>query len=73
MIKLKKPNRGDVIINEIHIDPSPPIHLPEAEYIELFNPSSSDIELENCILYDDKSSIKTTPANNTQKYIYGAL
>ena len=58
MIKLKKPNRGDVIINEIHIDPSPPIHLPEAEYIELFNPSSSDIELENCILYDDKSSIK---------------
>lgn len=36
---------GDVIINEIMPDPSPPVALPDAEYAEIFNRSSSPVDL----------------------------
>lgn len=36
----------DVIINEIFADPSPPINLPAAEYIEIYNNSDQSLQLE---------------------------
>lgn len=43
-----KPKVGDVIINELMIDPSPAVaHLPEVEYVELFNATQWDFDLGN--------------------------
>jgi len=39
------PSPGDLIINEIFIDPSPIIGLPEAEFIEIYNKSDKKIDL----------------------------
>jgi hypothetical protein len=41
---------GDVIISEIMADPSPAVMLPEAEYIELFNTCSDELNLIHWIL-----------------------
>lgn len=38
---------GDVVISEIHADPSPSSSVPDAEFIELFNTSDFQIDLSN--------------------------
>lgn len=42
----------DIIISEIMSDPSPPVNLPEAEYIELHNRTDNWVSLEGWIMTD---------------------
>lgn len=53
--------RNDVFISEIMADPSPAIDLPESEYIEWYNASSTDINLENWVFVNGNSNIKLKP------------
>lgn len=44
-----------VLINEIHFDPGPPVGLPDAEYVELYNPGTLAFDLGNWTFSDDGS------------------
>lgn len=58
---------GDVVINEIFFDTYPPVGLPEYDYLELYNNSGFDINLENWTLTisDDERTFPNVnlPAN----------
>ena len=49
-------NEGDVIITEFLPDPTPPVGLPEVEYIELYNRSNKYFDLSGWTLSDAASS-----------------
>ena len=52
------PMEHDVIISEMMADPSPPLQLPEAEYLEIFNRSDSAFNLLGWSLSDASQKVK---------------
>lgn len=55
------PLAGDLLIDELMVDPEPSVGLPEREYIELRNVSNKFISLKNCSLRDPGSKIDLPP------------
>ncbi|MFT4659863.1 MAG: hypothetical protein ACI8XB_000113 [Patiriisocius sp.] len=46
------PSVGDIVINELMVDPSPSINLPDVEYLELFNASNFSFDMGELALYN---------------------
>ncbi|HEU4469499.1 MAG TPA: lamin tail domain-containing protein [Flavisolibacter sp.] len=82
------PRPHDIIIDEIMADPSPPVSLPEAEYIELKNTSAYKIDLAGwrlgfnqnltaplpaCMLLPDSFVLLTHPSHAAAVSAYGRV
>ncbi|HEX6224288.1 MAG TPA: lamin tail domain-containing protein, partial [Chryseolinea sp.] len=59
-VPIIKPDPKSVIITEIFADPSPPVGLPESEFVEIFNRSGQAFNLSGW-KFTDQSSIATLP------------
>ncbi|RMG60669.1 MAG: hypothetical protein D6722_20620, partial [Bacteroidetes bacterium] len=57
----ESPQAGQLIINELMPDPSPPQGLPEAEFVELYNRSAAILELDQLQLSDGGSPVRLLP------------
>lgn len=62
---IKGPDLGDLRISELMPDPSPPIGLPNQEYVEIYNSSSWIIPCDSFLLYK-----KTSPWNLGNCFLY---
>ncbi len=71
-IVVLQPNPFDILINEIMADPSPPLGLPNAEYLELFNSSTEAFQLENYALTVGSTTV-LLPAYVLEQDSYVAL
>jgi len=58
-----EPERYDLVINEIMADPSPPLQLPEFEYLELFNTTLLPFDLSGWTLIIGSSEKDLTGAH----------
>ena len=54
------PDRGDIVLNELMIDPTPEVGLPDIEYIELFNKSDQSYNLRS-LRISDISTVTSLP------------
>ena len=54
----KSPEPLDVVISEIMSKPSPPVGLPIAQYLEIYNRADKAINLENIFLRDNTANIR---------------
>ncbi len=59
-----QPRQFDIVLNEVMADPSPPVGLPEIEWIEIKNNSGFDMNLENWKLCLGNSESGKFPAYN---------
>lgn len=48
---------GDVLISEYMVDPTPAVYLPECEYVELYNSTKKDINLNGWTLLVNNSEV----------------
>lgn len=67
-----EPNYHSVVFNEIYADPTPSFGLPNAEYIELFNPSNDTLNLGGCKLINTTTE-KTLPNHILLPHTYIVL
>lgn len=59
----------DLIITEIHADPSPIVGLPNAEYVELFNRSNKTLDLANYNLFESSNHTLPTHIMRPGEYV----
>jgi len=67
-----KPGFNELMITEIMADPTPPVGLPEADYLEIYNPTAKVLSLEG-IQLSDAASTTTLPDILLQPNEYAIL